>query len=98
MENFLHVTIIANGRALVEYLIAKVAHHLLFIHVKELPKSFIDFDNAKLPVINGKGIGNAVKNPGEEFFIVGAHLCLPIQLGKTKKLGFMQIHSGGRWC
>jgi len=53
-ENLLHVTIIANGRAPVEYLIAKFADQLLFVQVKEPHKSFIDLENAKLPVIDGK--------------------------------------------
>jgi len=38
--------------------------------VKELHDSFIYPNYVKLPIINGKRVGDAVKNPGEEFFIV----------------------------
>jgi uncharacterized membrane protein len=77
-ENLLHVAILANSRALVEYLIANLAEQLLLVQVKELHEGFIDLENAKILVINAKRVRYAVKNPGEELFIVAAHMCLPM--------------------
>jgi hypothetical protein len=77
VKNLLHVAIIANGRALVEYLIAKSADYLLVVQVKELHEGFICLENAKLLVINAKRVRYAVKNPSEELFIVITHMASP---------------------
>jgi hypothetical protein len=72
------MTIVAYGRALVECLIAKSADELFFRQLKEFLHGLICLDDTKITIINGKRVGDAVKNPGEKLFIVGGHICLPI--------------------
>jgi hypothetical protein len=77
-ENLLHMTIIAYDLALVKYLVARSSNELFFRQLEEVLQGLICLDDPEFPVINGKGIGYAVKNPGEELFIIGSHICLPI--------------------
>jgi len=72
------MTIIAYGLALVEYLMARFSNELFFRQLKAVHHGLIALENPEITVVNGKGVGDAVKNPGEEWFVVGSHICLPI--------------------
>jgi hypothetical protein len=77
-KNFLHMTFLAYGLALVEYLMARSSNELFFRQLKEVHHRLIALENPKITVVNGKGVGDAVENPGEQLIIVGSHICLPI--------------------
>ncbi len=72
------MTIIANGRTVVKNLITRFANELVFRQLKEVHHRLIALENPEFTIINGKGVGDAVKNPAEELLIVGSHICLPI--------------------
>jgi hypothetical protein len=57
---------------------ARSANQLVFGQLKEVHQGLITFENPEITIINGKRVGDAVKNPGEELLIVGSHICLPI--------------------
>jgi hypothetical protein len=78
IENLLHMTIITYGRAVVEYIVARSANYLFFRQLKEVHHRLIALENREFTVINGKGVGDAFKNPAEELLIVGSHIYLPI--------------------
>jgi hypothetical protein len=50
---------------------------LFFRQLKEVHHGLIDLENSEFAVINAEGIGDAVKNPAENLFVVGSHICLP---------------------
>jgi fructose-specific component phosphotransferase system IIB-like protein len=60
----------------VKNLIAKSANQLFFGQLKDAHHGLIALENSEFAIINGKWVGNAVKDSGHECFIVGSHLCL----------------------